>query len=117
MNRRRSEHSGQLSLFVALVLSALVTICGGITHAVAKNSQVKVEREIDQAKKRIEQTRVMTRMVEVRSDKLLDRFDMKKRLEEHRSTMVAITPADIQEVIPRPEIPAGPEVAAIRDGS
>jgi hypothetical protein len=118
MNRLRSEPTTHISVFITLILAALVVVAGGIMHVVAKNSQIQVEREIDRAETRIEQTRVKIRMVEVRTDKLLDRFEMKERLKENNSLLVPVTPADIEDVSPvpaarpRPAAVPGREVAA-----
>lgn len=112
MNRLRSEPKTHPSVFFTLILAALVVVTGGVMHAVYKNSQVRTERLIDQAEERIDQTRVKIRMIEVNTDELLDRFDMRERLKESGSALVAITPADIEEVGPvRPE----PEVASVRE--
>lgn len=117
MNRLRSEPTTHISVFITLILAALVVVTGGLMHVVAKNSQIQVEREIDKAETRIEQTRVKIRMVEVRTDKLLDRYQLKERLQESGSGLVPITPADIEEVRPQPAAAprAGSEVAAVRD--
>ena len=114
MNRLRSEPKTHPSVFISLILAALVVVTGGIMHAVYKNSQVRTARLIDQAEQRIDQTRVKIRMIEVNTDELLDRFDMRERLRENGSQMIEVTPADIEEVEPaRPE----PEVASARDPS
>jgi hypothetical protein len=112
MNRLRSEPKTHPSVFISLILAALVVVTGGIMHAVYKNSQVKTARLIDQAEERIEQTEVKIRMIGVNTDELLDRFDMRERLQENGSTLIGITPADIEEIAP----PQGsPEVASVRD--
>ena len=114
MNRLRSEPKTHPSVFISLILAALVVVIGGVMHAVYKNSQVRTARLIDQAEQRIDQTRVKIRMIEVNTDELLDRFDMRERLRENGSQMIEVTPADIEEVEPaRPE----PEVASARDPS
>jgi hypothetical protein len=114
MNRLRSEPKTHISVYITLFLAALVMVGGGILHAVYKNSQVRTDRLIDQAEKRIERTHVKIRMVDVRMDKLLDRYEMKERLKYSGSALVDVTPADIEVVEP-----AGPddpqEVAAIRN--
>ncbi|WP_193213411.1 hypothetical protein [Luteolibacter marinus] len=112
MNRRRNEPKTHPSVFITLILAALVVVTGGVMHAVYKNSQVKTERLIDQAETRIDQTRVKIRMIEVNMDKMLDRFEMKDRLYAAGSTLEPITPADI--VVVGPPRPA-PEVAAVRE--
>lgn len=100
MNRLRSEPKTHPSVFVTLILAALVVVSGGIMHAVYKNSQVQTERLIDQAEKRIDQTRVQIRMIDIHMDKTLDRFEMKDRLRETGSTLVAITPNTVEQVHP-----------------
>jgi hypothetical protein len=111
MNRLRSEPKTHPSVFITLILAALVVVTGGVMHAVYKNSQVKTSRLIDQAEQRIDQTRVKIRMIEVNTDELLDRFDMRERLRENGSQLIEVTPADIEEV--QPARPA-PEVASLR---
>lgn len=111
MNRLRSEPKTHPSVFITLILAALVVVTGGVMHAVYKNSQVKTARLIDQAEQRIDQTRVKIRMIEVNTDELLDRFDMRERLRENGSQLIEVTPADIEEV--QPARPA-PEVASLR---
>jgi hypothetical protein len=82
-------------------------------HAVYKNSQVKTARLIDQAEERIEQTEVKIRMIGVNTDELLDRFDMRERLQENGSTLIAITPADIEEIAPPLSSPKRPAARAL----
>jgi hypothetical protein len=112
MNRLRSEPKTHPSVFITLILAALVVVIGGVMHAVYKNSQVKTARLIDQAEERIDQTRVKIRMIEVNTDEMLDRFDMRERLQENGSSLIGVTPADIEEI--EPARPA-PEVASVRD--
>ena len=112
MNRLRSEPKTHPSVFISLILAALVVVTGGVMHAVYKNSQVRTTRLIDQAEERIDQTRVEIRMIEVNADKLLDRFEMKERLETAGSALVPVTPADIEEVEPAR---AAPEVASVEN--
>lgn len=107
MNRLRSEPKTHPSVFITLILAALVVVTGGVMHAVYKNSQVKTARLIDQAEQRIEQTEVKIRMIGVNTDELLDRFDMRERLQENGSTLISITPADIEEVAPPRASPGG----------
>lgn len=107
MNRLRSEPKTHPSVFVTLILAALVVVTGGVMHAVYKNSQVKTARLIDQAEERIEQTEVKIRMIGVNTDELLDRFDMRERLQESGSTLIGITPADIEEIAPSRASPDG----------
>ena len=72
----------------------------------------RAQERIDQAEKRIEQTHVKIRMVDVRMDKLLDRYEMKERLKFSGSALVEVNPRDIEVI--EPAVPEQ-EVAAIRD--
>lgn len=112
MNRLRSEPKTHISVFITLFLAALVMEGGGILHAVYKNKQVRTVRLIDEAEKRIEQTQVKIRMVDVRMDKLLDRYEMRERLKFSGSALVDATPSDIEVV---EKATSEQEVAAIRD--
>jgi ferritin-like metal-binding protein YciE len=112
MNRLRSEPKTHPSVFITLILAALVVVSGGVMHAIYKNSQVQTERLIDQTEKRIDQTHVQIRMIDVHMDKMLDRFEMKDRLKESGSSLVAITPATVDEVDPSK---TAAEVAVVRD--
>ena len=115
MNRLRSEPKTHISVFITLFLAALVMLGGGILHAVYKNSQVRTDRLIDQAEKRIEQTRVKIRMVDVRMDRLLDRYEMKERLKFSGSALVDATPADIEVIEPMTITAPEQEVAVVRE--
>ena len=116
MNRLRSEPKTHPSVFVTLILAALVVVSGGVMHAVYKNSQVKTERLIDQSLKRIDHTHVQIRMIDVHMDKLLDRFEMKERLKETGSDLIPVIPAVIEEVDPsRQDSPPGDSAVAVRD--
>ncbi|WP_367875025.1 hypothetical protein [Luteolibacter sp. Populi] len=112
MNRLRSEPKTHVSVFITLILAALVMVGGGVMHAVYKNSQVRTDRMIDQAEKRIKQTRTRISMVDVRMDKLLDRYEMKDRLKFAGSPLLPVKPADVEEILPGQ---SGPRVAAIRE--
>jgi hypothetical protein len=112
MNRLRSEPKTHVSVFITLLLAALVMVCGGVMHAVYKNKQVRTDRLIDQAEKRIEANRTKMRMVEVRMDGLLDRYEMKDRLNHSGSMLLAVTPEHVEEIVPGV---SGQRVAAIRE--
>ena len=112
MNRLRSEPKTHVSVFITLLLAALVMVCGGVMHAVYKNQQVRTDRLIDEAEKRIEASRTKISMVEVRMDGLLDRYNLKERLVHTGSDLMAVTPKDVEEIVPGV---SGQRVAAIRE--
>ncbi|WP_035612174.1 hypothetical protein [Haloferula sp. BvORR071] len=110
MNRLRSEPKTHVSVFITLILAAIVMVGGGIAHAVYKNKQVRTYRLIDQAEKRIEQTRTRIRMVDVRMSALLDRYAIKDRLKESGTAMLDVKWEDVEEISPN-----GPDFAEARE--
>lgn len=112
MNRLRSEPKTHVSVFITLLLAALVMVCGGVMHAVYKNQQVRTDRLIDQAEKRIEANHTKMRMVEVRMDALLDRYEMKERLVQNGSGLKPLTPDFVEEIVPGV---SGERIAVIRE--
>ena len=52
MNRFRNEPKTHPSVFITLILAALVVVSGGIMHAKYKNSQVQTERLSNQRRRR-----------------------------------------------------------------
>lgn len=107
MNRRRSTapatHS---SVYVTLVLAALVATTGGALHAVCKNRQVEIERLVDAAELRTGQHRLDIQIVGVRMDEMLDRYELKERLRTAGSGLVPIDHGVIEEIFPVPTAPA-----------
>jgi hypothetical protein len=113
MSRRRSEpQKSNVSAFVALALAALVATTGGAMHAIFRNGQIKTEHKIAEARKRIEEHRLDIQMIEVRMERLMDRYEIREQLEiagsplepvvHHVVERIDAAPSDVMPVAVRP---------------
>lgn len=103
MNHRRRDHPRFSFLTIAaIIIAAAVSAAGGVLHAYYKNRQVDLAREIDACERRTEQCRLEIRTTEMRMDQLLNRFVIRKQLEENGSTLRPIALKQIHEVHPVP---------------
>jgi hypothetical protein len=98
MNRRRTETRTPASTFFALFLAAAIAASGGVLHAFYKNRQVQVSREIDAIERHVEQCRLDIRTTEMRMDQLLNRFVIRKQIEENGSALRPIPVGVVEEV-------------------
>ncbi len=98
MNRRRNEARTPVSVFFALLLAAGIAACGGVLHAYYKNRQVTITREIDAIDRRVEQYRLDIRTTEMRMDQLLNRFVIRKQIEENGSTLRPIPMGVVEQI-------------------
>ena len=98
MNRRRNEPRTPLSVFFALFLAAAIAASGGVLHAVYKNRQVQVSREIDAIDQRVKQSRLESETIEVRMDELLNRFAMRQQIEKSGSSLRPIPLGVVEEI-------------------
>lgn len=101
MNRRRNETRTPISVFFALFLAAGIAAGGGVLHAFYKNRQIQVSREIDAIDRRVEQYRLDIRTTDMRMDMLLNRFAIRKQIEETGSSLRPIPVGVIELVDPR----------------
>ena len=85
-------------VYFALILAAVIAAGGGVLHAYYKNRQVQVSREIDAIDRRVEQCRLDIRTTDMRMDQLLNRFAIRKQIEENGSSLRPI-PAGVTEEI------------------
>jgi hypothetical protein len=69
-----------------------------VLHAYYKNRQVTITREIDAVDHRVEQYRLDIRTTEMRMDQLLNRFVIRKQIEDNGSTLRPI-PMGVVELI------------------
>lgn len=98
MNRRRNETRTPVSVFFALFLAAAIAAAGGVLHAYYKNRQIQITREIDAIDRRVEEYRLDIRTTEMRSDQLLNRFVIRKQIEENGSSLRPIPMGVAEEV-------------------
>jgi hypothetical protein len=101
MNRRRNEPKTPAKfLFFSVFLAAIIACCGGVLHAFYKNRQIQVSREIDAIDRQVEQYRLDIRTTEMRMDQLLNRFVIRKQIEENGSLLRPIPMGVIEKVDP-----------------
>lgn len=100
MNRRRNETRTPASVFFALFLAVIIAGAGGVLHAIYKNRQIKVTREIDAIDRRVEQYRLDIRTTDMRMDQLLNRFVIRKQIEESGSLLKPIPMGVVEKVDP-----------------
>lgn len=98
MNRRRNEPRSSGFPIFALLLGASICAAGGVLHVFYKNSQIKISRQIDAIERNIEHDRLEVRTTDMHMDQLLNRFVIRKQLEENRSTMRPISLAFVEEI-------------------
>lgn len=98
MNRRRNESRTPMSVFFALFLAAGIAAAGGVLHAYYKNRQVTITREIDEIDRRVEQYRLDIRTTEMRMDQLLNRFVIRKQIEENGSSLRPIPMGVVEQI-------------------
>jgi hypothetical protein len=110
MNRRRDEPRSSVSVIIAVILAAAISAAGGVLHAYYKNRQVQITREIDAIDRRVEHCRLEIRTTEMRMDQLLNRFVIRKQLEENGSDLRPIALHAVDEIDPAP--PARRSVAS-----
>jgi hypothetical protein len=103
MNRLKSEASAPSSIFiVALIAAAMIAAGGGVVHAIYKNHQVQVNRDIDAIELRIEQYQLDIRTTQMRTDNLLSRFVIRKQLEDAGSPLRPIPIGLSEDINPAP---------------
>ena len=111
MNRRKSEPRTPASVFFALIAAALIAACGGILHVYYKNQQIQVARQIDAIDRRVDQYKLDINITDYRMDQLLNRYAIRKQLEENSSSLCSIPIGLIEQVDPAP--PARDSVASV----
>ncbi len=98
MNRRRNQTRPSALVFFALFLAAAIAAGGGVLHAVYKNRQVQITREIDAIDRRVEQDRLDIRTTEMRMDQLLNRFVIRKQVAANGSSLRPIPLGRVEEI-------------------
>lgn len=98
MNRRRNQPKPSPVPILAVLMIALFATCGGVFYVSCKNRQIEITREIDQIERNIEHRRLDIRTMEMRMDQLLNRFVIRKRLQEHGSGLRPISVAVVEEI-------------------
>jgi len=98
MNRRRTETRTPFWVFLALVLAAAIVAGGGVLHAYYKNRQVQITREIDLIERNVVQCRLDIQTSEMRMDELLNRFVIRKQIEQNGSSLRPIPMGVVEQI-------------------
>ncbi len=69
-------------------------------HAIYRNGQIKTERKISDTRKRIQEHRLDIQMIEVRKERLLDRYEIRDQLALVDSSLVAVDHGVVEKVSP-----------------
>ena len=102
MNRQKSAPRTRISTYVALIGTGIIVAGGGVLHAVYKNCQIQVTREIDAVESRIVQCQLDIRITQMRSEDLLNRFTIQKQLIASGSPLRSIPVGLAEEVTSAP---------------
>lgn len=98
MNRRRNEPRTSSSTIFALICAAAIVAAGGVLHVFYKNRQISITREIDGIERRVEQYRLDIRTTQMRMDQLLNRFSIRKQIEQNRSLLRPIPMGVVENI-------------------
>jgi len=98
MNRRRHETRTPFLVFFALILAAAIAAAGGVLHAYYKNRQIQITREIDAIDRHIVQCRLDIQTTEMRMEELLNRFVIRKQIEQNGSSLRPIPMGVVEEI-------------------
>lgn len=102
MNRRRDEPRTSVIVIFSVILAFAIIAAGGVLHVYYKNRQIQITREIDAIDRRVEHARLDIRTTEMRMDQLLNRFVIRKQLEENGSSLRPISLNVVEEIDPAP---------------
>ena len=102
MNRRRNESRTPVLVIFSVIFTFAIVACGGVLHVFYKNRQIQIRREIDATDRRVEHCRLEIRTIEMRMDQLLNRFVIRKQLEENGTSLRPISLAVVEEIDPVP---------------
>lgn len=102
MNRRRDEPRTSASVIFSVILAFAIIAGGGVLHGYYKNRQIQIAREIDAIDRRVEHARLDIRTTEMRMDELLNRFVIRKQLEDNGSSLRPISMSAVEEIDPAP---------------
>ena len=98
MNRRKDQPKTSACVIVSVILTAAIIAGGGVLHVYYKNRQIQITRDIDAIGKNIEHCRLDIRTTGMRMDQLLNRYLIRKKLEENGSRLRPISVAVIEEI-------------------
>lgn len=99
MNRRKQQPTRiSASTLIAVILAASICASVGIMYVKCKNRQIRISREIDEISRNIEHCKLEIRSTSMRTDQLLNRYLIRKRLQEQGSRLRPINVAVVEEI-------------------
>ncbi len=98
MNRRRNQPRPSGYAISCVIIASAIISAGGVLHVFFKNCQIQTQREMDAIDQRIEHCRLEVRTMEMRMDQLLNRFVIRKQLEENGSNLHPISLTIVEEI-------------------
>jgi len=105
-NKRRTQKKNlNVSEVILLVVAAVLVATGGIWHAVIKNEQVEVTRQIEASRKRTALHRNEATSIKVQMGRKVDRYVIKNALQDQQSTMREMPIGVIEVVTPNEKDP------------
>ncbi|MGB0290939.1 MAG: hypothetical protein ACPGIA_00015 [Luteolibacter sp.] len=106
MNRRKQQPIRiSASALIAVILATSIAAAGGILYVYCKNRQIQISREIDEISRTIEHCKLEIRSTSMRTDQLLNRYLIRKRLQEQGSRLRPINVAVVEEIQLKTEKP------------
>lgn len=99
MNKTKTHNRGLswIEIFL-LVISGVILMTAGVTHAWLKNSQVEVVREVDRTQQRISDHDDAINSLQVKIDKKLNIYQLRDDLERGRSELVEVPVSAIEKI-------------------
>ncbi len=111
MNRRRHESRASSFPILAMILGVTIMAAGGVLNGFYKNSQIRVRREIDVIDRNMEHCQLEICTARMRMDQLLNRFEIRKQLEQNGSTLRPLSLTFVEEIDSAP--PSRRSVASV----
>jgi len=103
MNKRKTQNKAfKCSEVVLLTLAAALVTAGGVCHAIIKNKQVQVTRQIEESHRRTDTHNNDAMTIQVQVDRKVNRFVIKESLESERSELRETAASQI-EIVTQPE--------------
>lgn len=99
MNRRRNESvRSHFSVYLSLIMGAIIAACGGVMYAYYKNRQVETNREISRVEGRIKERELEIVTTNMRIGEILNRYAIREQLAHQRSPLKPIARGVIEDV-------------------
>ena len=96
INTNRYANQVSMSLLIWMVVFAIMVAAGGITYAIYKNAQVAVRTDINNLNCEIANCTMNTNQHRAKTNALTNRWAMRDRLSQDRSTLRDINRSQIE---------------------